>query len=109
MMASQAPFTNARALIFGGGRNIGRAVALEFARRGAAIAVADIDDVGAEEAAQLIIDAGGKAVAIRCDVTDDDSIQSAAAEAIDQLGEIDIVMNNAGLLHSGNPEDIPAT
>lgn len=106
-MAREAPFENAQALIFGAARNIGRAVALEFARRGAAVAVADIDLAGAEETAQLIIDAGGKAVAIRCDVTDDEAVVSASSHAIDQIGEIDIVMNNAGVLHSGNPEDIP--
>src|SRR4051794_1239688 len=105
---AQNPFDNARALIFGSGRNIGRAVALEFARRGAAVAVADIDLAAAEETAQLIVDAGGKAVAIRCDVTDDDAVAAASSQAIDQLGEIDIVMSNAGVLHSGNPEDIPA-
>jgi NAD(P)-dependent dehydrogenase (short-subunit alcohol dehydrogenase family) len=105
--APQPPFEGKSALIFGSGRNIGRAIAIEFARRGARVAVADIDSPGAEETAQLIIAAGGQATALRCDVSNDDSVRNAATAAQDRLGEIDIVMNNAGILHSGNPEDFP--
>ena len=100
-------FTGNNALIFGGGRNIGRAIAREFARRGARVGVADVDFEGATEAAALIQADGGQAVALRCDVTSSDSLREAAAGAEAAFGEIDIVMNNAGLLHSGNPEDFP--
>ena len=54
-------FENKNAFIIGAGRNIGRVIALEFARRGARVAVADINKAGAEETAQLIIAAGGTA------------------------------------------------
>lgn len=100
-------FKGRSALVFGAGRNIGRAIVREFARRGARVAVADIDFEGAEEAAALIRAAGGEALALRCNVTQSESISAAAAAAEAALGEIDIVMNNAGLLHSGNPEDFP--
>lgn len=100
-------FANKAAIIFGGGRNIGRAVALEFARRGASVAIADIDFEGAKETAGEIEAAGGKGLGIRCDVTNTESVRNAAAEAERGLGEIDIVMNNAAPLHSGNPEDFP--
>jgi len=103
----QAPFEGKSALIFGGGRNIGRAIALEFARRGARVAVADIDVAGAEETAQMIVSAGGQATGLRCDVASDESVPQAAAAAEARFGDIDIVMNNAGVLHSGHPEDIP--
>jgi NAD(P)-dependent dehydrogenase (short-subunit alcohol dehydrogenase family) len=101
------PFGGKVALIFGSGQNIGRAIACEFARRGAAVAVADINAEGAAETAQLIRDAGGDAIAIACNVTDSEAIRAAADATVAQLGEPDIVMNNAGVLHSGYPEDIP--
>jgi NAD(P)-dependent dehydrogenase (short-subunit alcohol dehydrogenase family) len=101
------PFRGKVALIFGSGQNIGRAIANEFARRGAKVAVADINAEGAEETAQLIRDAGGAAIAIACNVTDSEAIRAAADATVAQLGEPDIIMNNAGVLHSGYPEDIP--
>ncbi|CAN7220899.1 SDR family NAD(P)-dependent oxidoreductase [Phenylobacterium sp. LjRoot219] len=103
----QPPFENSSALIFGAARGIGRAVAQEFARRGARVAIADIDLAGAEEACGLIAAAGGEAVAIACDVTRDESVAEAGARAERAFGELDIVMNNVGVILSGNPEDIP--
>jgi len=102
-------FENKNAFIIGAGRNIGRVIALEFARRGARVAVADINKSGAEETAQLIIAAGGKATGIGCDVTSEGSVRDAVSEAERFLGVIDIHMNNAGIIHSGNPEDFPAS
>lgn len=100
-------FEGRAALIFGGGRNIGREVAREFARRAGRVAVADRDEEGAHETAAIIRDAGGEAIAIACDVLDTASVRDAVTEAERGLGGIDILMNNAGLLHSGNPQDIP--
>lgn len=101
-------FQNKNALIIGGGQNIGREVALEFARRGARIAVADINQAGADETAQLIKAAGGDAIGIACNVTSEDSVRDAVDAAEQFLGSIDIHMNNAGILHNSNPEDFPA-
>jgi NAD(P)-dependent dehydrogenase (short-subunit alcohol dehydrogenase family) len=100
-------FENRLALIFGSGRNIGRAIAREFARRGARVAVADLDAGGAAETAQLIRDAGGEAHGFACDVMSNESMREAAAEVERRMGDVDILMNNAGILHSGYPEDIP--
>jgi NAD(P)-dependent dehydrogenase (short-subunit alcohol dehydrogenase family) len=102
-------FENQAALIVGAGRNIGRAIAQEFARRGARVAVADVSKEGAAETAQLINAAGGKAVGIGCDVTNEGSVREAVSEAERFLGDIDIHINNAGIIHSGNPEDFPAS
>jgi NAD(P)-dependent dehydrogenase (short-subunit alcohol dehydrogenase family) len=102
-----APFAASAAIVFGGGRNIGRAVVLEFARRGAQVAIADIDYADAEETAHLVRAMGNNACALRCDVSSDASVLEAADEAERQLGPMDIVMNNAGILSGGNPEDIP--
>jgi NAD(P)-dependent dehydrogenase (short-subunit alcohol dehydrogenase family) len=105
--ASLAPFAGGRVLIYGGAQGIGRSVALEFARRGAAIAVADINAAGAEETAGQINAAGGKALSLACDVTDEAAVHATAAEAERRLGEIDIVVNNVGVILNGNPQDIP--
>jgi NAD(P)-dependent dehydrogenase (short-subunit alcohol dehydrogenase family) len=104
-----ALFEGKLALIFGSGRNIGRAIALEFARRGARIAVADLDADGAAETAQLVRDQGGDAQAFDCNVMDDASMHLTAAQVERRMGEADIVMNNAGILHSGYVEDIPVS
>lgn len=102
-----APFDNSQALIYGAAQGIGRAVALEFARRGARVAVADISLDGAKETVRLIEAEGGAAASIACDVTRPESVQAAAAEAERLFGELDIVMNNVGVIINGNPEDIP--
>lgn len=104
---AMAPFAERAAIVFGGGRNIGRAVVLEFARRGAHVAVADLDFEGAQETAELVKAMGNKACALRCDVGSDASILETADAAEHQLGPMHIVMNNAGILSGGNPEDIP--
>ncbi len=100
-------FTGKTALIYGAAQGIGRAVALEFARRGAAVGIADIDLEAAEQTAMAIATAGGRALAMRCDVTLEESVRSAAVGAESRLGQIDIVMNNVGAILNGNPEDIP--
>jgi NAD(P)-dependent dehydrogenase (short-subunit alcohol dehydrogenase family) len=104
---SSPPFAGASALIFGGAQGIGRGVALEFARRGARVAIADIKLDGAEETAEAIRATGGEAAAIACDVTDDASVRAAAEAAEARFGEIDILMNNVGVIVSGDPQDIP--
>lgn len=102
-----APFKGANVLIYGGGQGIGQAVALEFARRGGRVAIADINLAGAEETAATIKAAGGEGTALACDVTREDSVAEVAREAERRFGEIDIVMNNVGVILNGNPEDIP--
>jgi len=103
----QPPFDNKNALVYGAATGIGRAVAFEFARRGARIAIADINQPAAEQTAGAIAEQGGKAVALRCDVTSELSVREAAVAAEVALGEIDIVMNNVGAILNGNLEDIP--
>jgi len=99
--------TGKKALIYGAALGIGRAVALEFGRRGATVAVADLNAAAAERTAADLAAAGARAIAIRCDVTLEESVRSAALEAETHFGEIDVVMNNVGAIVNGNPEDIP--
>ncbi|GAB3115279.1 SDR family oxidoreductase [Aestuariicella hydrocarbonica] len=107
MTSSLSLFQNKTALILGGGNGIGRAIAEEFARRGAALAVADIDEAGAATTAAHIEANGGKSCSFQCDVTCNDSLHRTFSRAEQTLGEIDIVVNNVGVIISGNPEDIP--
>ncbi len=107
MSDSNASFAGANALLFGGAKGIGKAVALEWARRGARLAVADIDEGAARETAAEIEAAGGKAIGLAANVLQDESVAAAAQAAEDALGEIDIVMNNVGGMLNGHPEDIP--
>jgi len=100
-------FAGKSALIIGAGQNIGRRVAQEWARRGARVAVADISLEGAEETAALLRAAGTEAQAFACDVANEVSVLSCIDAAEAALGPLDILMNNAGILSGGNPEDIP--
>ncbi len=97
-------FADKTVLIYGAGKGIGRAVAQAFARRGARMAIADIDLEAAQETAALI---GDDAVALKCNVLDDASVLETANAAEAALGAIDIVMNNVGGMLNGHPEDIP--
>lgn len=104
---SQPPFAGANALIFGGAKGIGRAVAHEWAKRGARLAVADIDEAAAKATAAEIEAAGGKAIGLSANVLSDESVASTVAAASAALGELDILMNNVGGMLNGHPEDIP--
>ncbi len=84
------------ALVTGASRGIGRAIALAYARAGAELAVVSRS---AEELAALadeIGTAGGRAVALTCDVTRADDVTAAVAQATEALGHIDVLVNNAG-------------
>ncbi len=82
------------ALITGAARGIGRAFAAAYIREGARVAIADINIEGARSAAA---DLGEAAIAVALDVTDQASIDSAVAETVARLGQIDILINNAAL------------
>lgn len=81
------------AFITGAGTGIGRATAMLFAREGARVAIAEIDGVAGEETAHL---AGNAAIAIRTDVTNEASLQSAIRTTVQQFGALHILHNNAG-------------
>jgi 2-hydroxycyclohexanecarboxyl-CoA dehydrogenase len=84
------------ALVTGGGRGIGRAVASALAADGRAVAVADIREAEAKETAAAIESLGHTAVPVVLDVTDSRSVTEGVAQAEAALGPIDILVNNAG-------------
>jgi meso-butanediol dehydrogenase/(S,S)-butanediol dehydrogenase/diacetyl reductase len=97
-----------RAVITGGGRGIGRAIALAYVAEGATCVVTSrkVDDLAAVAAEAP----AGTITPIGCDVGDDDSVAAMAAAAIEALGGVDIVVNNAGVHAAGRFLDIaPST
>lgn len=87
-----------RVLVTGSGTGIGRGMAVEFAREGAAVALHySHSAAGAQEAVQQIRDAGGRAEAFQADFTDVEQAQKLATDAIDFLGGLDVLVNNAGI------------
>jgi NAD(P)-dependent dehydrogenase (short-subunit alcohol dehydrogenase family) len=85
------------AIVTGGGRGIGRAIALELASLGADVAVAELTQEGAERTAQEVRQLGRRAVAIKTDVTSQSDLDEMANRTVQELGKIDILVNNAGV------------
>jgi 2-hydroxycyclohexanecarboxyl-CoA dehydrogenase len=84
------------ALVSGGARGIGRAVALALGRAGLAVAIGDLLEEPAEEVARELHGAGGKAVAVPLDVTDNAAVAAGLARTSDSLGPVDVLVNCAG-------------
>jgi NAD(P)-dependent dehydrogenase (short-subunit alcohol dehydrogenase family) len=85
------------AFVTGAAGGIGRATALAFARAGASVVVADWAEEANEKTAGLIQQAGGRAIAVRCDVTRAEDGQAALQTAVDEFGRLDAAFNNAGI------------
>lgn len=85
-------------IVTGAAGGLGRAFAEAFARRGDLAVIADVDEAGAQRAASAIVEAGGKAIGVRVDVTDANSAREiAAAAAAAGDGGIDVIVNNAAI------------
>lgn len=97
------------ALVTGGGRGIGEATAKLLARAGAAVAVLDLDGEHAKGTVASIRDAGGRAEAWTCDVTDAEAAEQAIGEVIGKLGGLDILVNNAGRAARIPATELPLT
>lgn len=87
------------ALVTGGGSGIGRATALAFAREGARLVLADIDEDGGKETVRLVETAagGGEAAFFPADVTDEEQVRALVAGAFEAFGRLDYAHNNAGI------------
>jgi 2-hydroxycyclohexanecarboxyl-CoA dehydrogenase len=84
------------ALVTGGARGIGRAICDALAEQGAAVAVADLRGEEAASAARELAGDGARALGLALDVTDSDSVGAGVARVADELGPVDVLVNNAG-------------
>ncbi len=87
------------AVITGAASGIGRAIALHFAAEGARVAVVDCDREGGEETVRLIAAGGGEAVFLPTDVSREEDVQAALGAAIERFGRLDILVNDAAIVH----------
>jgi 3-oxoacyl-[acyl-carrier protein] reductase len=97
---------NQVAIVTGGGRGIGRSIALTFAKEGADVVVVARTESEIESAKQEIIDLGSKAIAIKTDVTDETQVISMVQKVMDEFGRIDILVNNAGFAKHAYIQDV---
>jgi 2-hydroxycyclohexanecarboxyl-CoA dehydrogenase len=96
MESAMTRFKDKTVLVTGGGGGIGGATCRRFAAEGARVAVCDLNPDAAEAVAAAIRAAGGQAQAFRCDITDRASVNAAVAALEQQLGPVDVLVNNAG-------------
>ena len=110
MIADNQEFKGKTALITGGARNIGLAVAKDLAARGVSVAIADIcrdletvpyalsksDDL--EKSVGELVSVGVKAIGLTCDVRDESQVSQAVKRVIEEFGQLDILINNAGVV-----------
>lgn len=90
-------FTGKTVIVTGAGGGQGREASLLFAAEGASVVVADINETGADETAQLITDAGGTALAVKVDVSSEADMKGMVDKTIERFGQIDVLLNNAGI------------
>lgn len=95
------------AIVTGGGRGIGLGIAKRLAAAGAKIVIAEFNPETGEEAAQTLRDGGHDARFVEVDVRKADSVQAMTQTVVDQMGKIDILINNAGLAAIGPTETFP--
>jgi NAD(P)-dependent dehydrogenase (short-subunit alcohol dehydrogenase family) len=95
MAKTPRSLTGKVAVVTGGARGIGQAIARALAREGAIVAIGDLDGAGAEAAAAEL---GGRALGRRLDVTDRPAFAAFLDEVEDRLGPLDIIVNNAGIM-----------
>lgn len=92
---------NKTMIITGGGSGIGRAISILFAQQGASVNILELNQIAAEETVKQIVTTGGIAKAYACDIVN----QAKVIEIFNEIGCVDILINNAGIAHVGNLEN----
>lgn len=90
------------AIVTGGGSGIGRGISEMFAEQGAHVAILEIDSDTATETVAAIQSAGGSASARICDITDQQAVKDQVTQIVADHGEINVLVNNAGIAHVGD-------
>ncbi len=103
MANNNGSFAGKVAFVTGAANGIGRAAALAFAREGASIVVADVSERGNQETARMVEEAGGRALAVKCDVSRDNDVKAALEKTVEAFGRLDFAFNNAGVEQPTKP------
>ncbi|TDI59708.1 MAG: SDR family NAD(P)-dependent oxidoreductase, partial [Alphaproteobacteria bacterium] len=90
-------------LVTGGASGLGRADAIRLAEQGAIVVVTDVDVTGGEETAQL---AGGDAIFMEHDVSNEDAWLDVLKKTVDKFGKLNVLVNNAGIVIPASPEEV---
>jgi NAD(P)-dependent dehydrogenase (short-subunit alcohol dehydrogenase family) len=94
------------ALITGAASGIGRETSLLFAKEGAKIVAADVNDAGGEETVGLVTNGGGEAVFVHADVSKSEDCAGMVRTAESSFGKLDVLFNNAGIMHGSDGDAI---
>jgi NAD(P)-dependent dehydrogenase (short-subunit alcohol dehydrogenase family) len=99
-------FANKVIVITGAGSGIGRTAALAFAREGGSVVIGDINPAEGDATARQILESGGFASAVRCDVRNTEEVSALIARAVADFGGVDVLYNNAGVVRYGTVEEL---
>ena len=99
-------FTDKVAVVTGAGSGIGRALAVELARRGAKVAISDVDDLGLAETLELVKQHGADVRSDHLDVAERELVLAYADAVAEQFGRVNMVFNNAGIAFTGTIEEM---
>jgi NAD(P)-dependent dehydrogenase (short-subunit alcohol dehydrogenase family) len=99
-------FTGKVVVITGAGKGLGRAAALAFAHEGGSVVIGDVNEAEATETVKQIANAGGQAVAVKCDVRRAEGVQTLIRAAVETFGGVDVLYNNAGVVRYGTVEEL---
>jgi 3-oxoacyl-[acyl-carrier protein] reductase len=97
--------TQRTVLVTGGAAGIGAGIALRFAESGAAVAILNIDGAAARSMANRLSQ-GARAIALKTDVADEKQVKTAVEQAVNELGSLDVLVNNAGIEVTGSVSDL---
>ncbi|KRK74898.1 3-ketoacyl-ACP reductase [Levilactobacillus namurensis DSM 19117] len=102
-MIYMGQLTGKVAIVTGAGSGMGRSMAELFAKEGAKVVAADVNQDGLDETVKAITDAGNTATGVRTDVTNEAQVKAMVQTAVDQYGQLDILVNNAGIMDNMSP------
>jgi NAD(P)-dependent dehydrogenase (short-subunit alcohol dehydrogenase family) len=105
-MGERLRLENRVALITGGGGGIGRATSVLFAQEGAAVVVVDVAEAAGHETVEAVQAVGGRACFVRADVAQAADCAAMVAKAESEFGKLDILFNNAGIMHSEDDDAV---
>ena len=94
-------------IVTGAASGIGKEIALTYAREGGKIVIADLNKAAAQGAADEIVKAGGTAMAVAMDVTNEEQVNAAVAEVVAAYGGVDVLVSNAGIQIVHPVEEFP--